>query len=276
MAAPSRSRPRARAMAISITHRQGRLPAGDVVHFAGAGWEPEDMLDIVLNDEPQTHPPLQWSVTVGSDGTFTDDTYTVDEGDLNVTFTLMATSRSNGQSLSMTFTDGNLQGGGAYARERLRATDRTASTSIDVTIGGNGTDCTVTLSLLPTPALPAGASASITPNTVQTGSTNFSRTLTFTTTSVTPGSYPFTVHAVRGANCQGNGNVDVSGNRWCSAPRPSSCMASSRATRRVAVSSRLRRPCACSMPTTTSSPTAARAFRSRSRTTLVAGPWPAP
>ncbi len=68
------------------------------------------MLDIVLNDEPQTHPPLQWSVTIGSDGTFTDDTYTVDEGDLNVTFTLVATSRSNGQSLSMTFTDGNLQG----------------------------------------------------------------------------------------------------------------------------------------------------------------------
>ena len=196
----------------SITTDKDDYQPGDVVHLTGAGWEPEDVLDIVLNDEPQTHPPLQWSVTIGSDGTFTDDTYTVDEGDLNVTFTLMATSRSNGQSLSMTFTDGNLQGVALTPANVFVPPTGTASTSIDVTIGGSGADCTVTLSLLPTPALPAGASASITPNTVQTGSTSFSRTLTFTTMSVTPGSYPFTVHAVRGANCQGNGNVDVSGN----------------------------------------------------------------
>src|SRR4051794_33357761 len=93
----------------SITTDKDDYQPGDVVHLTGAGWEPEDVLDIVLNDAPQTHPPLQWSVTVGADGTFTDETYTVDEGDLNVTFTLVATSRSNGQSLSMTFTDGNLQ-----------------------------------------------------------------------------------------------------------------------------------------------------------------------
>src|SRR5919112_3223374 len=45
---------------------------GDVVHLIGSGWEPEDILDIVLTDEPQTHPPLAWTVTAGANGTFTD------------------------------------------------------------------------------------------------------------------------------------------------------------------------------------------------------------
>jgi hypothetical protein len=195
----------------SITTDKDDYQPGDVVHLTGAGWEPEDVLDIVLTDEPQTHPPLRWSVTVGADGTFTDDTYTVDEGDLNVTFTLVATSRSSAQSLSMTFTDGNLQSVTLTPATVFVQPTGSATTSIDVDINGNGNDCTVTLSLLSSPALPAGVATSITPNNTQTGAVAFSRTLTFTTSGVTPGAYPFTIRAVRGSNCQGNGNVDVSG-----------------------------------------------------------------
>jgi hypothetical protein len=199
----------------SITTDKDDYQPGDVVHFTGAGWEPDDILDIVLTDEPQTHPPLEWTVTVGPDGTFTDDSYTVDEGDLNVTFTLLATSRSSGQSLSMTFTDGNLQNVTLTPASVSVPQTGTASSTINVTIGGNSDDCTVTLNVLPVPALPAGVGTSITlagvPNNSQTGSTSFNRTLDFTTSAVTPGSYPFTVRAVRGANCQGSGNVDVSG-----------------------------------------------------------------
>ena len=40
---------------------------------------------------------------------------------------------------------------------------------------------------------------------------DFSRTLTLTASGVTPGSYPFTVQAARGSNCQGNGDVTVGG-----------------------------------------------------------------
>ena len=40
---------------------------------------------------------------------------------------------------------------------------------------------------------------------------NFSRTLTITTSGVTPGTYPFTVRAQSGSNCQGNGDLTVSG-----------------------------------------------------------------
>ena len=47
-------------------------------------------------------------MNVGEDGTFRDSTYVVDEGDLDVTFTLMATSRATGRWLSVTFTDANI------------------------------------------------------------------------------------------------------------------------------------------------------------------------
>jgi hypothetical protein len=194
----------------SITTDKDDYQPGDVVHLTGAGWEPEDILDIVLTDEPQTHPPLRWSVTVEANGTFTDATYTVDEGDLNVTFTLVATSRSSGQSLSMTFTDGNLNAVTLTPATVFVQPTATASTTIDVTIVGNSDPCTVTLNLLASPALPAGVGTSI-PNNVFTTNANFSRTLNFTTSGVTPGSYPFILRATRGADCQGNGNVDVNG-----------------------------------------------------------------
>src|SRR3954468_6438488 len=159
----------------SITTDKDDYQPGDVVHLTGAGWDPEDVIDIVLTDEPQTHPPLRWSVTVGADGTFTDDTYTVDEGDLNVTFTLVATSRSSAQSLSMTFTDGNLQSVTLTPATVFVQPTGSATTSIDVDINGNGNDCTVPLSLLSSPALPAGVATSITPNNTQTGAVAFSR-----------------------------------------------------------------------------------------------------
>src|SRR6476646_9956346 len=92
----------------SITTDKDDYQPGDRVVLTGAGWSPGDIIDIVLTDEPQTHPPHEWPVGVEADGTFTDSTYVVDEGDLNVTFTLVATSRTTSQSLSVTFTAGNL------------------------------------------------------------------------------------------------------------------------------------------------------------------------
>jgi hypothetical protein len=80
---------------------------GDIVHFTGSGWPANDTLDIVLTDEPLTHDPHRWTVNVDDSGMFRDSTYVVDEGDLNVTFTLVATSRAAGRSLTVNFTDGN-------------------------------------------------------------------------------------------------------------------------------------------------------------------------
>jgi len=93
---------------LSISTDKDDYQPGDVVHFTGSGWQPGDVLDIVLTDNPLTHDPHIWSVNVDADGTFRDATYVVDEGDLNVEFTLVATSRGTGRSLTVVFTDGSL------------------------------------------------------------------------------------------------------------------------------------------------------------------------
>jgi hypothetical protein len=71
------------------------------------------------------------------------------------------------------------------------------------------------VTLAVTTALPAGAVATFAaPNPTTTTSTNasFSRGLTITTTAATPpGTYPFTVQATRGSDCQGAGNPTTTG-----------------------------------------------------------------
>ncbi len=90
---------------LSISTDKDDYQPGDVVHLTGYGWQPGDVLDIVLTDDPLTHDPHTWTVNVDEQGMFHDSTYVVDQGDLNVTFTLVATSRSTGRSLTVVFTD---------------------------------------------------------------------------------------------------------------------------------------------------------------------------
>jgi hypothetical protein len=94
---------------LSITTDKDDYAPGDTVWFTGAGWPGNDTLDIVLEDEPATHEPHTWWVPVDETGGFRDSTYVVDVGDLGVTFTLTATSRATGRSLTVVFTDGNIR-----------------------------------------------------------------------------------------------------------------------------------------------------------------------
>jgi uncharacterized repeat protein (TIGR01451 family) len=93
---------------VSITTDKDDYAPGDTVWFTGAGWQQGDTLDVVLTDDPQTHEPHTWFVAVDQTGGFRDSTYVVDIGDVGVTFTLTATSRSGGQTLTVTFTDANV------------------------------------------------------------------------------------------------------------------------------------------------------------------------
>jgi hypothetical protein len=92
-----------------ITTDKDDYSPGDTVHFTGSGWQAGDTLDIVLVDDAETQETHSWSVTVVEDGTFQDSTYVVDTDDLGVTFTLTATSRATGRSLTVVFTDGNFK-----------------------------------------------------------------------------------------------------------------------------------------------------------------------
>jgi len=91
---------------LSITTDKDDYSPGDTVWFTGAGWTPGDTLDIVLTDSTDTH---NWTVGIDANGGFRDSTYVVDTGDLGVTFTLTATSRATGESLTVNFTDGNIR-----------------------------------------------------------------------------------------------------------------------------------------------------------------------
>ena len=82
------------------------------------------------------------------DGTFRDSTYVVDDGDLDVTFTLMATSRISARSLAVQFTDANI--GNDLAISPASATvprGNFADYTVSVTFGGNNTPCTSPLSV---------------------------------------------------------------------------------------------------------------------------------
>jgi hypothetical protein len=204
---------------LSITTDKDDYQPGDTVRFTGAGWPTNDVLDIQLDDEPATHPPHTWTIQVGDAGTFRDSTYVVDVGDLGVTFTLKATSQATGRSLTVQFTDGNLQTVSLAAPTSVSVTPgSSAQYTVNATFGGNTNPCTVTLSV--TTPLPAGAVATFVnaanpgenDNPVSTTNANFSRTLTITTTAATPpNTYPFTVQAARGSNCQGSGNPTTNG-----------------------------------------------------------------
>jgi hypothetical protein len=100
---------------LSITTDKDDYQPGDTVWFTGAGWQPGDTLDIVLADEPVTHEPHTWWIPVNDVGGFRDSTYVVDVGDLGVTFTLTATSRSTPeQTLTVQFTDAALNSAIAF------------------------------------------------------------------------------------------------------------------------------------------------------------------
>jgi hypothetical protein len=194
---------------------------GDTVDFSGSGWPANDTLDIVLEDAPATHEPHTWWVPVGEDGTFTDSTYVVDVGDLDVTFTLTATSRASGRSLAVQFTDANISNDvGISPNPAFVQRGNSVDLTLTVSFGGNTTPCTANLSVtgLSTPGttsafIPASAS-SVTGASNDTPKTS---TVRITTTASSPlGADGFTVTAATGTGCTGNnrdgtGTVNVHG-----------------------------------------------------------------
>ncbi|HEU4648520.1 MAG TPA: YDG domain-containing protein, partial [Gemmatimonadales bacterium] len=146
-----------------------------------------------------------------ANGRIFNDQYEVEESDVGVRFTLKATGQMSGRVAQTTFTDGNLQQVNLTPASATVASGGTATYSANVTIGGNANLCTVTLQVVS--GLPSGATAAFSggPNPATTN-TNFSRTLTITTgIGTSPGTYSFTVRAIRGANCQGNGDEITTG-----------------------------------------------------------------
>jgi hypothetical protein len=229
---------------LSISTDKDDYQPGDVVHFTGYGWQAGDVLDIVLTDDPLTHDPHTWTVEVGADGMFHDQTYVVDEGDLNVAFTLVATSRATGRSLTVNFTDSQPTSVTLSPTSQLVTPGNSAVYQVTVAMGGNTNACTVTLSVPTT--LPTGATAAITggANPFTTTNDDFTRTLTISTTSGTPASTTvFTVQTAKGSDCQNGaapsttGTLNVLGpaSKLAFAQQPSSAVSTTPITPAVTV-----------------------------------------
>ena len=80
---------------------------GDTVFITGTGFAADEVVDLVLNEDPQLHPVHAWSATTGETGGFS-TIYVVDDLDYGVTFTMVATGRTSGTSVSVVFTDGRV------------------------------------------------------------------------------------------------------------------------------------------------------------------------
>jgi hypothetical protein len=205
---------------LTISTDKDDYAPGDTVWFTGAGWPAEDSLDIVLTDSP-TGDEHRWSVATNMEGMFRDSTYVVNEGDLDVTFTLTATSRLTGRYLTVVFTDGNpnaivIAAGGGQSPNPVTA-GGSATFTIQVVYAGTNENCTVSLAAAPSgsPAWPAGATFGFTPSSV-TGHGSGGGGVVVSPTSVltigTPatmaaGTYQFMVTRTQtpqsGENCQG-------------------------------------------------------------------------
>ena len=191
------------------TDKDDYAPAERAV-ITGAGWQPGEEVTLLFQEDPAVHADYVLTVVADSEGKIYWDQWAPEEHDLGVRFYLTATdSVSRAQT---TFTDGNLQTVTIAPPAGVNVQPgSSAQYTVNVGMGGNTGTCTVTLSV--TTLLPAGAVASFSsPNPTNATNDDFSRTLTISTTALTPnGTYPFTVQATRGANCQGNGDLTTSG-----------------------------------------------------------------
>ncbi|HEU5175473.1 MAG TPA: hypothetical protein VFT96_12010 [Gemmatimonadaceae bacterium] len=80
---------------------------GETVTITGAGFAAGELVDLTLVEDAQLHEPRTWTVTADANGGFVDASFSPEEHDLNVIFTLTATGQTSGLVATTTFTDGS-------------------------------------------------------------------------------------------------------------------------------------------------------------------------
>jgi hypothetical protein len=177
---------------------------GEPAVITGTGWQPGEIVQLLFHETPAVHEDYVLSVIADEAGNIYLDQWAPEEHDLNVRFYLTAMDAVS--RAQVTFTDAQPQSVSLSPASRSTTPGGTVSYDVTVNMVGNTGTCTVTLGV-ETP-LPTGAAASFSPNPVNASNVDFSSTLTITTSASTgPGSYPFSVRASRGANCQGVGLI---------------------------------------------------------------------
>jgi hypothetical protein len=195
---------------------QSDYAPGSIVTITGSGWQPGETVTLTLVESPliDTHPPM--IAVADANGNIFNNQFSPDVHDLNIRFSLTAVGSQSGLQAQNMFSDSQPASVTLNPASATVVAGSSAVYSTSVVMGGNGTNCTVTLSVSPSPVT-TGASPSFSGGANPfTTNADFSRTLTITTTNTgtpggrtQPGTYPFTVSVSKGTNCQGTAGSSV-------------------------------------------------------------------
>jgi N-acetylneuraminic acid mutarotase len=191
---------------------------GERAVISGTGWQPGEDVTLSFQEDPAVHDDYVLTVTADAAGDIYWDQWAPEEHDLNVRFYLMA--RDSVSRAQVTFTDGAKSLGSISVGPQLpdpvsQGSSATYVVTINRAASGPAVSGSFTVLLSLTTALPAGATASFSPNpvTIASASNTGTSTLTISTSATTPvnlAGSSFTVLAVNEAG-GGSNNATTTG-----------------------------------------------------------------
>ena len=97
----------AAAQTATVMTDQADYAPGTIVTITGAGWQPGETVTLSFVESPliDTHPDLY--ATADANGNISNNQFSPDQHDVNITFTLSATGQTSGLQAQTTFTDAN-------------------------------------------------------------------------------------------------------------------------------------------------------------------------
>ncbi len=201
----------------TVTTDKPDYQPGDTVYLTGSGFGPNDVVHVVIHENPTTHPDVNVDIQADASGAFSNKpVYNVQPHDAGVTFHLIATGDPSGIWGETSFTDAlNLTSVVVGPPTSVTVTaGNPASYSITATFAGSGS-CSADLLIITAggqTGLPAGTNPSFTTNPVARSSAGvILSTLDITTDAgMTPaGTYTFTVRGDPDSSCGSNTNRDA-------------------------------------------------------------------
>lgn len=93
------------AQAATVATEYPDYAPGETVVITGSGWEPGETVVLVLHEDPPVCADRQFTADASESGDIHNAEFVVDEHDLGVTFTLVATGLTSGLTAETTFTD---------------------------------------------------------------------------------------------------------------------------------------------------------------------------
>jgi hypothetical protein len=197
-------------LATVITDRED-YPPGDTVVVTGTGWEPGEVVSMLLHEEPAVHSDRTLTAVADSAGNIFNDSFVLGEDDLGVRFVLTAVGQTSGRSAQTTFTDdrqitaATVAGGSSVTVQVGQAI--TASVTVNTTNGAGGGNAWASTSWTYATTAPSGTFNSPCADTPDHAAVA-TFTESFATTAPTvPGTYNAYFLAWRTASCGNNAST---------------------------------------------------------------------